>query len=223
VIGSVVNAIIQAFIDLLEVSGRTIFNWKDSLEDMKVDTDALGDSMDALAEGTWDAVEAQSEVTASQGEAVTASEGTAAAMDVLTESLTNVPTGFKVAQARFDSAAADAAELFTPLSGSTFDTLSGSGSVYIGHMPAFAEGAIVTGPTVALAGEAGPEAVIPLDRLDDFMGGGGGGIVINNMTVIANTPREFMEAMEREVSRKALTRSGFPALGASKFRTKRSA
>jgi hypothetical protein len=42
-------------------------------------------------------------------------------------------------------------------------------------IPALADGGIVTGPQLALIGEAGPEAVIPLDR----MGGMGG----NNVTI----------------------------------------
>jgi len=42
-------------------------------------------------------------------------------------------------------------------------------------IPFMAEGGIVTGPTVAMIGEAGPEAIIPLDRL----GGMGGGVTIN--------------------------------------------
>lgn len=32
----------------------------------------------------------------------------------------------------------------------------------------FQEGGIVTGPTPGIVGEAGPEAIIPLDRLGDF-------------------------------------------------------
>jgi hypothetical protein len=36
----------------------------------------------------------------------------------------------------------------------------------------FAEGGLVTGPTAALIGEAGPEVVIPLDRFDSMMGMG---------------------------------------------------
>lgn len=46
---------------------------------------------------------------------------------------------------------------------------------------AMATGGIVTGPTPALVGEAGPEAVIPLNRrsLSDYGLGGGGGIVVN--------------------------------------------
>jgi hypothetical protein len=43
----------------------------------------------------------------------------------------------------------------------------------------FAKGGIVTGPTPALVGEAGPEAIIPLSKFDDVVGKRGGGIVIN--------------------------------------------
>lgn len=42
-------------------------------------------------------------------------------------------------------------------------------------LPYLANGGIVTGPTLAMIGEAGPEAVVPLDR----MGGMGGNITIN--------------------------------------------
>lgn len=49
------------------------------------------------------------------------------------------------------------------------------------EMP-LAAGGIVTGPTRALVGEAGPEAVIPLDRFDDVVGKRGGNI---NITVNA--------------------------------------
>jgi hypothetical protein len=42
------------------------------------------------------------------------------------------------------------------------------------NIPRLAEGGIVSSPTLALIGEAGPEAVVPLDRLNN-----GGGITIN--------------------------------------------
>jgi hypothetical protein len=45
-------------------------------------------------------------------------------------------------------------------------------------IPALAEGGVVTGPTLALIGEAGPEAVVPLDRMGS-MGG-------NNVTIHVN-------------------------------------
>ena len=42
------------------------------------------------------------------------------------------------------------------------------------NLPRMAEGGIVSSPTLALIGEAGPEAVVPLDRMSN-----GGGITIN--------------------------------------------
>jgi phage-related protein len=47
----------------------------------------------------------------------------------------------------------------------------------IGGILPFADGGIVTGPTVGLVGEAGPEAIIPLDRLGSM--GGGMNVTIN--------------------------------------------
>ena len=47
-----------------------------------------------------------------------------------------------------------------------------------------ATGGIVDSPTFALIGEAGPEAVIPLDRLDEFGGGGGMTVNINTSMVV---------------------------------------
>jgi hypothetical protein len=44
-------------------------------------------------------------------------------------------------------------------------------------IPMLANGGIVTGPTLALIGEAGPEAVIPLDRMGSM--GGGANVTIN--------------------------------------------
>ena len=43
-------------------------------------------------------------------------------------------------------------------------------------IPALGDGGIVTGPTLALIGESGPEAVVPLDR---YNGGGGNNVTIN--------------------------------------------
>ena len=57
-------------------------------------------------------------------------------------------------------------------------------------IPALAEGGVVTGPTLALIGEAGPEAVVPLDR----MGGMG-----NNVTIHVNggDPQSVVDALRR--------------------------
>jgi ElaB/YqjD/DUF883 family membrane-anchored ribosome-binding protein len=51
--------------------------------------------------------------------------------------------------------------------------LPGRGQSFsIPKIPMLAEGGVVTGPTLAMIGEAGPEAVVPLDRMGS-MGGGG--------------------------------------------------
>jgi hypothetical protein len=50
------------------------------------------------------------------------------------------------------------------------------GSLYAFH--AFADGGVVTKPTLGLVGEAGPEAIIPLDQLGQMGGGGETTVVI---------------------------------------------
>lgn len=59
-------------------------------------------------------------------------------------------------------------------------------------IPLLAQGGIVTSPTLAMVGEAGPEAVIPLDRLGQ-MGGG------NNVTIHVNggDPQAVVDALRK--------------------------
>lgn len=57
-------------------------------------------------------------------------------------------------------------------------------------IPMMAEGGIVTSPTLAMIGEAGPEAVIPLSRL----GQTGGGVTIN---VHGGDPNAVVDALRR--------------------------
>ena len=65
-------------------------------------------------------------------------------------------------------------------------------------IPRLAEGGIVTQSTLANIGEAGPEAVIPLDKLKNF-GVGGGGVTINISTMIGS--REYADQMGKEIMR----------------------
>lgn len=60
----------------------------------------------------------------------------------------------------------------------------------IPKIPQLATGGIVTSPTMALIGEAGPEAVVPLDR----MGGMGSTI---NITVTSADPNEVIRAIQK--------------------------
>jgi len=74
-------------------------------------------------------------------------------------------------QAEKDAFAAEADGNTAALGGTGGDRINPNG----GDLIALAKGGIVTSPTMALIGEAGPEAVIPLSR----GGGFGGGITIN--------------------------------------------
>jgi hypothetical protein len=71
-------------------------------------------------------------------------------------------------------------------------------------IPGLAAGGIVTQPTLAMIGEAGPEAVIPLNRL----GGGGGGVTVNVMGGLA-TSAEIGQAVVNAI--RAYNRSAGPA------------
>lgn len=59
-----------------------------------------------------------------------------------------------------------------------------------------ADGGVVTKATTITAGEAGPEAIIPLDRMGEFGMGGGGGVTINvnggDPQAVVNALRTYM-------------------------------
>jgi hypothetical protein len=74
------------------------------------------------------------------------------------------------------------------------------------RITALATGGIVTAPQIALIGEAGPEAVIPLDRMGDFgMGGGGMNITVN--AGLVSSPEQVGQQII-EAIQKAQRRSG---------------
>ncbi len=64
------------------------------------------------------------------------------------------------------------------------------GSIPEVNLPRLAEGGITTGPTIAMIGEKGPEAIIPLDRLGNM-----GGNTIN-ITVTSADPNEVVRALQ---------------------------
>ena len=73
-------------------------------------------------------------------------------------------------------------------------------------IPRLAEGGIVTGPTLALIGEAGPEAVVPLDGNHSM--GGTNYITINVQGV---SGEEVIEAIQRETRQRGA--AVFPTVG----------
>jgi hypothetical protein len=71
------------------------------------------------------------------------------------------------------------------------------GSIPEVKLPRLAEGGIVNSATVAMIGESGPEAVIPLSKLGSMgFGGGGGGITVN---VTSADPNAVVAALQQYV------------------------
>lgn len=64
------------------------------------------------------------------------------------------------------------------------------------HVPYLAQGGIVTRPTLAMIGEAGPEAVVPLKK--------GWGTTINEINIYGNNADEIWSKFERELHRKGV-------------------
>jgi hypothetical protein len=75
----------------------------------------------------------------------------------------------------------------------------------MGNIPMFANGGIVTSPTLGIIGEAGPEAVIPLNRLGDMGMGGGMNITVN--AGLVSTPDQIGQEIIQAIQ-KAQRRSG---------------
>jgi hypothetical protein len=66
---------------------------------------------------------------------------------------------------------------------SSISKVSSGTSAPAGNIPAFANGGIVSGPTMGLMGEypgakSNPEVIAPLDKLKDMLGGGQGGTFV---------------------------------------------
>ena len=74
----------------------------------------------------------------------------------------------------------------------------------IENLPKFAEGGLVTGPTVGLIGESGPELVVPLDRLDAGFGGPNNiSISVDIAEAKLNNPsdmRRFVDQLSEELT-----------------------
>ncbi len=76
------------------------------------------------------------------------------------------------------------------------------------NIPHLAKGGVVTRPTLALIGEAGPEAVIPLSRARVASSGGSGSVTINLLSLDPRTAGKYVidavRQVERQTGRKLL-------------------
>jgi hypothetical protein len=71
-------------------------------------------------------------------------------------------------------------------------------------IPRLAEGGITTGPTLAMIGEAGQEAVIPLDKLKGLGSGAGVTINVNGALDPVSTARQIRQILQQDASRLGL-------------------
>ena len=72
----------------------------------------------------------------------------------------------------------------------------------LGGIGKFAHGGIVTRPTLGVIGEAGPEAVIPLNRAGNIGGAGGASIVINFSDIVLLDNEASMNRLATIIHRK---------------------
>jgi len=158
------------------------------MEGMKADTDATSAALNDLSNMTYDAAMAQAEQN------VTVQE-TTESLNAMNAALVNVPSGYKVALARFAA-----------MSKGRW----GSSMIADLQIPAMASGGVTLGPTLALVGERGPEAVIPLDRLSEFGGGGGRAAIVitGDVYVSADDPETFMNQLERVAAKRNFQQTG---------------
>jgi hypothetical protein len=109
----------------------------------------------------------------------------------MASAISNLRSAISSARSEAASAAAAAAAA----------SASSSAKAAAGAKVPFAKGGLVTGPTNALIGEAGPELVIPLDKFESWMNmGAGGGKALNyyaapNQSLDSET--ELFNAMKR--------------------------
>lgn len=80
--------------------------------------------------------------------------------------------------------------------------LTALGSFVESKIPRLAEGGIATRATLGIFGEAGPEAIMPLDKLKDFVNTGSSSPVIMDVRIRGNDLVLFQRSAQRSYNRK---------------------
>ncbi len=101
-------------------------------------------------------------------------------------SIENLVQGFVTKIQNMFNAVTSMVRSISSAAGAVGGAIGGSMSSMLSMVPHFASGGIVTSPTMALVGEAGPEAIIPLSAFaggsslaGGGRGGGGGSVIVN--------------------------------------------
>lgn len=198
-----VEAIIQPFRDIADaVTG--IFS---KLKDKLVGHSIIPDMVDAIIQEMDRLPPAMRESARKSYDAlVSLQDGIAPFTDALGEMVLNADEGWKsfkdaakdaivtviqmLAKMAFARAAIEFASLNIP-GGIAMAAAGTAAMIAAGVVNALGEGGIVTKPTMALVGEKGPEAVIPLNRAGGMVGGG--------ITVIVNGSVMEEEGLARKI------------------------
>lgn len=190
------NAATDVFLGKIEVtrarvaSGLTFEKEKKNINDLK-------NSQEAAAQASakrWEfAKQTLSDFGTALAEAAVLSKGFAKASAAISIGMAIVNTAEGITRAY--------KEFPFPLASVFAGIIAATGAMQIATIAAtkFATGGIVTGPTLGLVGEAGPEAIIPLSKMGSMGLGGGHNIHIEiNYPTIRST--EDIDALTEEIS-----------------------
>lgn len=174
-VGGVLGGLRTAFMGLLDfVAGVFTGNWTQAWEGVKAVFSGIWQGLSAILSGVQATF-----MTACEFVSGTFMSAWSAAWNAVSGVFSGIWNGFKgVAQSVLDWIAGKLNSVIG-LINSTIETMNKLPGVNIGKLdeiptsqqkaPAMASGGVVTAPTFAMVGEAGPEAVVPLDRLASFL------------------------------------------------------
>ena len=209
-IGLLIAACVALYVYWDEFKAAAAAVWSALCDSVSSAVGDLGEALSILWDGIKQSVvDAWNSVTATLQGALAFVTGTfqagwSAAWNAVSGVFSSIWNGFKgVAQSVLDWIAGKLNSVIGLING-TIETMNKIPGVNIGKLSeiptsqpkAMAAGGIVTAPTFALVGEAGDEAVMPLDRLSSMLGqyAGGGQAQGNTITINVQAPVSFGSA-----------------------------
>ncbi|MFT3842126.1 MAG: hypothetical protein QM723_34365 [Myxococcaceae bacterium] len=106
-IGEIWNQILALIVDVIlaiqDATGADLHDFHNTIANMAIDTQGAADALNQLATQSWDNAKAAGEAAGAQYEAAGAAQAAADKLGEFREELTNVPAGYKVQAARFNS------------------------------------------------------------------------------------------------------------------------
>jgi tape measure domain-containing protein len=209
--GALWNAFVWAVTGVIDViqsipgMGKVFKKLEDQLEESQWNLDAMADDMATLWNMTWDDAAAIADHTES-------TETATDAMDAMTESLLNVPEGYKVALARLNSATGTSPGQGAGSGGGSGGRSGGGsgggtsgpdGSPDLAIDTTESDGAGDVRATGGVGGASASSATMRVSR-----GAGSGNVYIETLVVQANNLDELYNELQNVAKRKGLTSTG---------------